>query len=213
MAQPMTRARVSPEEYLELERAAEERHEFLDGEIVAMSGGTAEHSLIAQNIIGELRSALRPKPCKVFTSDMRIRIEAANRYTYADAVVVCGPPRLADEARDTLLNPTAIFEVLSDSTESYDRGEKFAGYRTVPSVEEYVLVSQKQEQVEHFHRQADGSWLLHVYGSGETVSLPALGCELKVDKVYFKVRVPGDFESCGVHSGHGCSRVFGDVGH
>jgi len=183
----MTRVRVSPEEYLELERAAEERHEYLDGEIVAMSGGTVEHSLIAQNIIGELRNALRPKPCKVFTSDMKIRIESANRYTYADAVVVCGPPRLADEVRDTLLNPTAIFEVLSDSTESYDRGEKFAGYRTLPSVQEYVLASQKQEQVEHFHRQPDGSWLLHVYGTGETVSLPSLGCELKVDEVYFKV--------------------------
>jgi Uma2 family endonuclease len=118
---------------------------------------------------------------------MRIHLEARNRSTYADVPVVCGPPQLMGEKRDTLLNPTAIFEVLSDSTESYDRGEKFAGYRTLPSLQEYVLVSQKQKLVEHFHRQADGSWLLRVSGPGESVSLPSLGCELAVDEIYFKV--------------------------
>jgi len=187
MAQLMTRARVSPEEYLQLERAAEERHEYLNGEIVARSGLTQEHSLIAVNIGSELRSELRHQPCEVFGSDLRVWIEATNRYIYADVTVVCGPPRLADEVRDTLVDPTAIFEVLSDSTESYDRGEKFAGYRTLPSLQEYVLVSQKQEVVEHFHRQANGTWLLRVCGAGESVSLPSLGCELKVEEIYLKV--------------------------
>jgi Uma2 family endonuclease len=191
MAQPMTRGGVSPAAYLELERSAEVRHELVDGEIIAMSGGTWEHSLIAQNIGGELRAALRSTPCQVLNSDLRIWIEAPKRYTYADVVAVCGPPRFTDELRDTVVNPTAIFEVLSDSTESYDRGEKFAGYRSLPSLQEYVLVSQKRELVEHFHRQADGTWLLHVYGAGESVSLPSLGCELKVAEVYLKVFEPG----------------------
>src|SRR5262245_53404962 len=132
MAEPIAQTGLSAAEYLALERAAEERHELIDGEMFAMSGGTREHSLIALNIGGELRAALRLKPCEVFNSDMRIRVEARNRYTYADAIALCGPPQFLDETRDTLLNPTAIFEVLSDSTESYDRGEKFAGYRTLP---------------------------------------------------------------------------------
>ena len=187
MAEPMTRTGITAEEYLELERAAEDRHELLDGEMFAMAGGTEEHSLIGANICSELRAALRSKPCKVFTSDMRIRIEAMSRYTYADVTVVCGPSLFVDEKRDILLNPTAIFEVLSDSTESYDRGEKFAGYRTLPSLQEYVLASQKRELVEHFHRQADGSWLLRVCGAGESVSLPSLACELAVDEIYLKV--------------------------
>jgi Uma2 family endonuclease len=188
MKEPI-RTGVSMEEYLELERAAEERHELVDGEMFVMPASTREHSLIAVNIGGELRAALRPNPCKVFNSNLRIRIEAMNRYTYADVTVVCGPPLSLDATRDTLLNPTAIFEVLSDSTESYDRGEKFAGYRTLPSLQEYVLVSQKQALVEHFHRQPDGSWLLRVCGAGESVSLPSLGCELAVDEIYLKVFV------------------------
>jgi Uma2 family endonuclease len=187
MAQPMTRLAVSAEEYLARERAAEERHELIDGEMVAMSGGTREHSLIALNIGSELRSALRVKTCEVFNSDLRLRIEAMNRYTYADVVVVCGPALFLDDRRDTLLNPTAIFEVLSESTEKYDRGDKFASYRTLPSLQEYVLVSQLQEQVEHFHREPDGSWVLRVCGPGGQVSLPSLGCELAVDEIYFKV--------------------------
>jgi len=187
MAEPMIQTGISAAEYLELERAAEARHELIDGEMFAMSEGSREHSLIAQNIGGELRGALRAKPCEVFNSDMRIGIEAMSRYTYADATVACGAPRFTDEKRDTLLNPTAVFEVLSDSTDSDDRGEKFAGYRTVPSLQEYVLVSQKRELVEHFHRQADGSWLLRVCSAGETVSLPSLGCDLAVDEIYLKV--------------------------
>lgn len=185
MAEPAARIALTAEEYLAFERAAEQRHEFVDGEVFALAGGTREHSLLAVNAGSELRAALRRRPCEVFNSDLRIKVE--NRYTYADAVVSCGTPQFEDARRDTLLNPTAIVEVLSESTERYDRGEKFALYRTLPSFQEYLLISQKQVQVEHFLRQSDSGWLLRVYGTGETLPLPSLGCELSIDELYFRV--------------------------
>jgi Uma2 family endonuclease len=187
MAEPAARGSLTAEEYLAFERSAAERHEFAEGEVFAMAGGSREHSLIALNVGSELRAALRRKPCEVFNSDLRLKVESANRYTYADLTVACGTPRFEDPRRDTLLNPIAIVEVLPDSTESYDRGEKFALYRTIDSFQEYLLISQKQVQVEHFLRQADGSWLLRVFGAGEQVPLPSLGCELSVDEIYFRV--------------------------
>jgi Uma2 family endonuclease len=191
MVQPAGAAFASAAEYLAFERAAPDRHELIDGEVVAMSGGTREHSLIALNIGGELRAALRERPCEVFSSDMRIKIAATGRYTYPDVAALCGAPEFEDAARDTLLNPAAVFEVLSDSTESCDRGEKFAQYRQLPSLTDYVLASQKAVQVEHFRRQPDGSWLLRVCGPGERIALDALGCGLAVDEVYLKVFPPG----------------------
>jgi Uma2 family endonuclease len=187
MAQPAVTTFASAAEYLAFERAAPDRHELIDGEVVAMSGGTREHSLIALNIGDELRAALRERPCEVFSSDMRIKVAATGRYTYPDVAALRGAPEFEDEARDTLLNPAAVFEVLSDSTESYDRGEKFAQYRQLPSLTDYVLASQKAMLVEHFHRQPDGSWLLRVCGPGERVALAALGCDLALDEVYLKV--------------------------
>jgi Uma2 family endonuclease len=187
MAQVVQPAIVSPAEYLAFERGSEERHEYLDGQIVAMTGGTFEHAVIAGNIAGELRQALADRPYWVCPADMRIKVEASGRYTYADVVVVCGAPRFEDDRRDSLLNPSALFEVLSPSTESYDRGEKFAHYRTLPSLADYVLVSQKQVLVEHFQRQDDGGWLLRALGPGERLALPSLGCEVAVDALYSKV--------------------------
>ncbi|HEX4953460.1 MAG TPA: Uma2 family endonuclease [Thermoanaerobaculia bacterium] len=187
MAEPAVQHRVTPEEYLAFERAAPERHELIDGEVVAMSGGTRRHALIAGKLIRVLGNALLGRPCDVFGSDLRVRIPASDLYTYPDVSVVCGESRLEDEQDDTLENPLVIFEVLSDSTESYDRGEKFARYRTLPSLAEYVLVSQKRPLVEHFQRQGDGSWLLRTFEAGESMPLPALGCELAVDEIYLKV--------------------------
>ena len=187
MAQPIQPSVVSAEEYLAFERASEERHEFIDGQIVAMTGGTFEHAVIAGNVAGELRQALRDRPCWVCPADMRIKIETSERYTYSDVAVVCGTPQLEDGRRDTLLNPSALFEILSKSTESYDRGEKFAHYRTLPSLVDYVLVSQKEILVENFQRQADGGWLLRALGPGERLALPSLGCEAAVDAFYLKV--------------------------
>jgi len=187
MAQAALPTNVSAERYLALERASEERHEFAGGEIFAMSGGTWEHSLIGSNINGELRSSLLERPCAVHGADMRIHIPSTGRYTYADVLVVCGTPVFADEARDTLLNPIVIVEVLSDSTEKYDRGDKFEQYQTIESFQDYVLVSQKKARIEHFRRQPDGTWLLRAAGPGDRIALESIGGELVVAKAYLKV--------------------------
>ncbi|MEK6608712.1 MAG: Uma2 family endonuclease [Myxococcota bacterium] len=188
---PAARAKVRPEEYLAMERASAERHEYFQGDVFAMAGGSRAHSLIGANIVVALSNALRDRPCEVHGSDMRVKIEATGLYTYPDATVVCGQARLEDAVGDTLMNPLAIFEVLSDSTESYDRGRKFEQYRTVPSLAAVVLVSQKQPHVEHFARQTDGSWTLREARAGQNLHLPALGCEVAVDALYLKVFAEG----------------------
>lgn len=187
MGQPAQRTRISEQDYLAFERAAEERHEYADGEIFAMAGGTWEHSLTASNIVGELRAALLNRPCAVHGADMRIHIPATGRYTYADVLVACGEPVFTDETRDTLENPVVIVEVLFDSTERYDRGDKFEQYQTIPSLQDYVLASQKKPRIEHFHKQPDGSWLLRTAGPGERIVLESAACELDVDRAYVKV--------------------------
>lgn len=138
-------------------------------------------------MVGELRSALRARPYEAHASDLRIKNVTANRYVYPDASVVCGQPLFEDEHRDTLLNPTAVFEVLSESSERYDRGNKFALYRGISSITDYVLLSQMRVEVEHFCRQPDGTWLLRVLGPGEQLQLASIGCDLAVDELYLKV--------------------------
>ena len=181
---------VSPEEYLARERAAEQRHELVRGRIVAMAGGTRAHSLIAARLIAALGNALGHRSCEVYTSDMRIK--TADRYTYADVSVVCGAPEFEDPQQDTLLNPTVLIEVLSPSTEAYDRGEKFASYRTLHSLTDYVLVAQDQVRVEHFHRQPDNSWLLTACSQGDRLVLDRLGCAIAIDDIYRNVLPPGN---------------------
>jgi Uma2 family endonuclease len=190
MSQAALRTRISEQAYLAFERAAEERHEYADGEIFAMAGGTREHSLIAGNIFRELSTALLARRCEAHASDMRIHIPSTGRYTYADALVVCGKLVFTDEVRDTLVNPVVIVEVLSDSTEKYDRGDKFEQYQTIVSLRDYVLVSQKKVRVEHLHRQADGTWLLRTFGPGDRLVLESAGCEISVDSAYLKVFDP-----------------------
>jgi Uma2 family endonuclease len=183
MGYAAVRAGLSPEEYLAFERSSEVRHEYADGEIFAMSGGTLEHSTVTANILLELGKQLPPR-CRVLTPDMRIKIPATGRYVYPDGSVLWGLPEFEDDKRDTLLNPRVIIEVLSDSTEAYDRGDKFANYRSVPSLEEYVLASQKEPQIEVFTRQPDGSWLLRIFGPSERTSIASVGCAIEVDRVY-----------------------------
>jgi Uma2 family endonuclease len=190
MGHAAPRTGITDAEYLAFERAADERHEYADGEIFARSGGTWEHSLIASNINGELRSALLQRPCAVHGADMRIHIPSTGRYTYADCLVVCGEPSFTDEVRDTLENPVVIVEVLSDSTEKYDRGDKFEQYQSIASLRDYILVSQKKVRIEHFHKQADGTWVLRATGPGDRVVLASLGCELAADMAYLKVFGP-----------------------
>ncbi|MFT3764861.1 MAG: Uma2 family endonuclease [Minicystis sp.] len=184
MGQAAVRTGLSEQEYLSFERSSPERHEYADGEIFAMSGGTAEHSAVCLNLMGELRSALSGRPCRAFESNLRVRIAATGRYVYADGSIVCGRPEFLDDTRDTLLNPRVLVEVLSDSTEAYDRGDKFEGYRTIASFQEYVLASQKKPLIEVFTRQQDGSWALRTYGPGQRVELHSVPCAIDVDRVY-----------------------------
>lgn len=189
MASPALQTGVSPEDYLALERVSAEKHEYANGELFAMSGCTREHSLIAANILVALHNALLDRPCEVHTSDMRVAIAKTRRYVYPDASVVCGEPRFEDAHVDTLVNPTVIVEVLSESSEAYDRGDKFAQYRSVPSVRDYVLLSQTSARIEHFRRQPDGTWLLTILGPGSRLTL-SIDVSVDVDRIYLKVPLP-----------------------
>jgi Uma2 family endonuclease len=171
---------MTPEEYLAFERASEERHEYIDGEIFAMSGASYAHVRIVSNLSDCLRNTLRGGPCVPLTNDMRVRA-GATRFCYPDVVVLCGPPELEDD--DILLNPTLIVEVLSETTEAYDRGAKFSYYRGLSSLREYLLVSQRETRIEQFARQADGRWLLSEATEGE-LPLPSLGVALPVAAIY-----------------------------
>jgi Uma2 family endonuclease len=177
----------TPEEYLAWERASPEKHEFFQGEVFAMAGATKEHNLIVGNIVGELRNALRSGLCQVYPSDLRVKIPATGLYTYPDASVVCSKPKLEDDSFDTLLNPEVIFEVLSDSSENYDRGKKFEQYRTVASLREYILVAQDRVLVEQYTRMPDGAWVLREHRQGGRLDLACIGCALDVGEIYLKV--------------------------
>src|SRR5437763_16888924 len=152
------RPRLTPEQYLAIERKAEFRSEYYDGEMFAMAGVSKEHSRVKENLIGELYARLKGSPCRTHSSDMRVKVSRTGLYTYPDIVITCGEERYEDVEVDTLLNPQVVIEVLSDSTEKYDRGKKFRHYQQIDSFREYVLVSQHEPVVERFVRQADGSW-------------------------------------------------------
>lgn len=175
---------VTPEEYLAADRAAEFKSEYFDGQAYAMSGGTLLHSLLATRLVTELNNALVGRRCSVFNSDARVRATAST-YVYPDISVVCAQPQVDGKHQDILLNPTLIVEVLSGSTESHDRGLKFARYRQIASLEEYVLVAQFEPRVEIFLRQPDNHWLLSEYfGLESTISFESLGIDLRVSHLY-----------------------------
>src|SRR5258708_5788965 len=155
MALAQSTAGLSEAEYLRLERAAETRSEYFAGEVFGMGGGTRSHSLIQTNLLGELRRKLGATDCVAYTSDLRVKVEATGLLTYPDVSVVCGDQRFADDQEDTLLNPLVIFEVLSDSTEAYDRGKKFENYRQIPTCRQYLLVSKKEPRIEHLIGQTN----------------------------------------------------------
>lgn len=184
-------AYLTPEDYLAIERKAEYKNEYFDGEIFAMTGASREHNLIAINICSELRQQLKGRPCEVYPSEMRVRVPAARLYTYPDVVVVCGEPLFEDDNVDTLLNPTLLVEVLSKFTESYDRGKKFGYYRTLPSLAEYLLVAQDEYRIERYRKQADGNWLLSDETSLEgTIESVSIECRLALSEVYDRVALP-----------------------
>jgi Uma2 family endonuclease len=185
---PVTK--VSEEQYLALDRAAEFRSEFIDGEIVAMSGVSMRHARLQQNISVGLDTPLRDRGCEVFGSDFRVRV-SHRMYAYPDVSVVCGEPRLADERQDVLLNPVAIFEVLSPSTEKYDRGVKFQHYRTIESLKDYVLVDQDQVRIEHYSRETDNTWTLHDHEKlDDELKITSIGVSLPLSRIYDRVELP-----------------------
>jgi Uma2 family endonuclease len=183
---PVPETPMTAEEYLAFERASDEKHEYLDGETFAMSGAKMAHNLVTANVIALLHGALRLRPCLVFPSDMKVHIPSNGLYAYPDITVVCGKPQFQDEGEDVLLNPTVIVEVLSDSTESYDRGDKFGSYQTIPSLQDYVLISPKKERIEVFSRRPEG-WLLRTYGPGDCATLESIEAELAIEETYLKV--------------------------
>lgn len=185
---PKAKPHYTPAEYLALEREAEIKSEYLDGEIFAMAGASRRHNLISLNIAGELRDRLRDRPCEVYAHDMRLKVRSTGLYTYPDVVTVCGEPEFEDAEVDTLLNPTLVVEVLSKSTENYDRGAKFEHYRTIPSLQAVLLVAQDAVHVVHYARQADGIWLLtETRDLEDRLELPALGCEMPITEIYARV--------------------------
>jgi Uma2 family endonuclease len=171
-------------DYLIAEAVAKVRHEYLKGEVWAMAGGTIEHGALALAVAGELRAALRGKPCRAFSSDVRVRIPETDLATYPDLSVVCGKLETAPEDKDAITNPIVLVEVLSDSTEAYDRGAKAAHYRRIASLREYVLVSQNEPRIEVQRRVEGGRWELLEARPGETIELASLGVRLDVAAVY-----------------------------
>ena len=187
MALPVKNKRHTAAEYLELERQAEYKSEFVDGEIFALAGASEPHNLITANLTIVLGSQLRGKPCKLYPGDMRVQLAESTRYFYPDVVILCGEAAFTSSTRDTLINPTFVVEILSPSTKNYDRGEKFRQYRTLSSLQTYVLVSQHEPFVEVFEKQ-EGGWLLNEYEAlDSSVSLPSIDCELSLHEVYDKV--------------------------
>lgn len=178
---------ITIEEYLAQERSGNIRNEYFGGDVFAMAGGSETHNLIAGNTYASLHAQFRQRPCRVYPSDMRVKISQSGLYTYPDISIVCGQPQFEDDHRDTLLNPMVIIEVLSPSTESYDRGKKFQNYRMIPALQEYLLISQDTRHMEHYVRQPDNHWLLsEVSGANDTILMPSVESRLTVLDVYEK---------------------------
>lgn len=183
--------RLSFEDWLAIERTATvQRSEYVAGEVFAMAGGTEEHNLIVLNVGAELRNQLKGRPCRVYPSDMKVHIAAADVATYPDVMVICGERQFYDGQRDLVTNPSLIVEVLSDSTEAYDRGDKFRHYRNLQSLQAYLLLSQYRVQAELFLRRPDGTWRLSTYQNpSESIPLPVVEAELSLAEVYDKVEL------------------------
>lgn len=182
--------RYTPDEYLALERNAEFRSEYLDGRIVAMTGATAPHNIITGNVHAELRQRFRGRSCRAFIGDMRVQIGGGRQFVYPDVAAVCGEPRFMDGTLDTLMNPALIVEVLSSTTEAYDRGEKFQHYRAIESLQEYVLIAQDRVLVERFVRGGE-FWTLSTLGDlDHALELTSVKCTLPLREIYENVALP-----------------------
>ncbi len=182
------KSRLTAEQYLAIERAAQFRSEFYRGEMFAMVGASRKHNLIAGNVFGELHRQFKDRKCEVYQSDMRVKVNATGLYTYPDVVATCDEPRFEDNHVDTFVNPKVIVEVLSPSTELWDRGRKFEHYRNIPSLREYVLICQDHVMVEKFAINADGEWALRDYRTLEDILvLDSISCQIKLSDVYARI--------------------------
>ncbi|MGZ3300329.1 MAG: Uma2 family endonuclease [Isosphaeraceae bacterium] len=203
MSSAATKIRFTPQEYLALERKSETRNEYYNGEIFAMAGASREHNLTVANLLRDIGNQLEDRPCESYPSDMRVFIEATGLYTYPDVSVVCGEPRFQDREVDTLLNPTVIVEVLSPSTEAYDRGDKFRHYRRIDSLREFVLISQDRMMVERYTRQGKDWVLSDMTDPDQVLKLESIGCQIPLDRIYAKIKFPepGAAEEPTLHPG------------
>lgn len=189
---PKAEEGVSPEEYLEAERASDERHEYLDGRVYAMAGESIPHSQICINLGGEARSKLKGSPCQPLSPNMKVRTSNASLFAYPDLTIVCGEPEVHDSKKDVLINPKVIFEVLSPSTEKYDRTTKFARFRMGnETLTDYILVSQDKPFVEHFSKQADGEWIYRSFNRlSDSFGISSVECSLSLSEIYDRVAFP-----------------------
>ncbi len=182
---------LTPEQYLEIERKAQFKSEFYRGEMFAMSGASHQHNRISRNLIARIDERLRGRPCEVYGSDMRVRVSKTGLYTYPDLSIACDKPQFVDDKGDTLLTPKVLVEILSDSTEKYDRGTKMAQYMQIDSLQEFVLVSQTQPRVEVYLRSTDGKWSYRdASGLTASLTLESVGITLPLSEIYLRVEFP-----------------------
>ena len=192
-AEPAARL-FTEDEYLQMERAADHKSEYYAGRMYAMAGASEAHILAVGNTQSLLQQQFRGRPCRVYSTDMRVRVSETGLYTYPDVVAVCGEPAFLDDKRDTILNPNIIVEVLSPSTEQYDRTDKFEHYQSLESIREVLFVSQTRVRVEHYVRQ-DETWVLTVYtGPDDVIPLKSVGATLFVRDIYDKIELPPAME-------------------
>jgi Uma2 family endonuclease len=184
MADALVKVPMTVAAYLAGETAALEKSMFWDGEVFAMAGGSRRHNLLAAAVLRELGVSLRGRPCQPYSSDQRIGVSETGRYVYPDASVTCRPVQTAASDSESIVNPVLVVEVLSDSTEAFDRGDKFLGYRALPSLQDYILISQNAIRVEHFTRSTEGSWILRTYEAGSTMNIASLKIQIVLDVLY-----------------------------
>lgn len=184
MGDPATDPRTTYGEYLAIEEATGQKHEWLDGQVYAMAGGTPTHSGLSGRMIAALDALIGDRPCVAHSSDLKLRVPKSRLASYAEAVVVCGEPSRDEEDPNAVTNPMVIVEVLSDSTERWDRVGKFRHYRALQSLRDYVLVSQHDRHIEVYSRDAAGRWVMSEAGEGESVAVASLGGVIDVDRVY-----------------------------
>ena len=188
MAQPLIQRSMTEDEYLAFERRSDQRHEYFEGQVYAMAGESPEHSLINANLIAVFVSQLKGGRCRAFSPNMKVRTGPGALYSYPDLAIVCGEPALLDEHRDVILNPAIVVEVLSPSTEAYDRGKKFLRYQRIQTLTDYLLVAQDETRIEHFVRKPNGHWDWSCStGSDGLIQIASIGCEFRLGEVYDNV--------------------------